>query len=432
MPAADPRRRRLRRPGHRRGDAEPVRSSPATAPAARSTSSSTTRSASPRCRRTPAPRAYCTDVAKMIEAPIFHVNGDDPDAVVFVRRARARVPPDSSTATSSSTCLLPPARPQRGDEPSFTQPIMYAQNRRAAQRRPRSTASDSSRPAVPKQRPTPSRRCSTAAGSRLRKRAPRPRPNTPAAETKAATSSRARARPCPAARIRTTRSRPASPRDQLEQIVDRASTHVPETSSSTPKHRRSASSPRARGLETDGGPFDWAHRRGARLRLAAARRHAGPPHRPGQPPRHLQPAPLRALRRRRPASATSRCKHLEPTSQATLLRLQLAAQRGRRARLRLRLLARLSRACSCMWEAQFGDFVNGAQVIIDQFIASAESQVAAARAASCCCCRTATKARARSTPARASSASSSSAPRTTCRSATSPRRPSISTCCAAR
>ena len=29
---------------------------------------------------------YCTDIAKTVQAPIWHVNGDDPEAVVFVAR----------------------------------------------------------------------------------------------------------------------------------------------------------------------------------------------------------------------------------------------------------------------------------------------------------------------------------------------------------
>ena len=51
--------------------------------------------------------------------------------------------------------------------------------------------------------------------------------------------------------------------------------------------------------------------------------------------------------------------------------------------------------------------------------------------ASCCCCRTATRGRGRSTPRRGWSASCSSAPSGTCGSATSPRRPTTSTRCAA-
>src|SRR5262245_17161212 len=68
---------------------------------------------------------YCSDVAKMVEAPIFHVNGDDPEAVVHVAKIATEFRMRFQKPVVLDMFCYRRFGHNESDEPAFTQPLMY-------------------------------------------------------------------------------------------------------------------------------------------------------------------------------------------------------------------------------------------------------------------------------------------------------------------
>src|SRR5471030_2204906 len=68
---------------------------------------------------------YPTDIAKMIEAPIFHANGDDPEAVVYACKVATEFRQKFQVPVVVDMFCYRRHGHNEGDEPAFTQPLMY-------------------------------------------------------------------------------------------------------------------------------------------------------------------------------------------------------------------------------------------------------------------------------------------------------------------
>jgi len=305
---------------------------------------------------------YATDVAKMIEAPVFHVNGDDPLAVAWCAQLALEFRQQFKRDVVVDMYCYRRYGHNEADEPLFTQPALYTQI--------------TSHPSVA----TLFRQQLIETGiltaqeadslenefeSRLEqalqavKEAEQQQDKSRFAGSTAVFQPSYSHEPVPT----------GVPIERLEQVA-RALTTVPDSFRVLPKVRRTVLDRRAQVFKA-GGPFDWSFAEslafGTLLAEKTPIRLSGQDSRRGTfSQRHsvLYDAETRdryiPLLNISPDQARF-CVYNSLLSESGVLGFDYGYSLDFPQML-------------CMWEAQFGDFANGAQVIIDQFIVSAESK----------------------------------------------------------
>ncbi len=305
---------------------------------------------------------YCTDVAKMIEAPVFHVNGDDPEAVRFCAELAFDFRQEFKSDVFVDLYCYRRYGHNETDEPLFTQPLLYGV-----------IGSHPSVGAIYQQRLLESGALTEEDAQKLTKEFEE-RYEAAFVEVKEAEASKSLNRfaesnavfqpPYTHAPVDTAISK------ETLALICKGLTTVPESFHVVPRLRKFFLEKRLQ-VAKSGGPFDWSYAEAIAFGSLLVE--------------HI-PVRLSGQDSRRGTFSQRHAVLYDEHSRERYIPLQHLAEGQPRFCVYNSLLSENAvlgfdygyslnfPQMLCLWEAQFGDFVNGAQVIIDQFIASAESK----------------------------------------------------------
>src|ERR1700730_16517605 len=307
---------------------------------------------------------YATDIAKMIEVPIFHVNGDDPLACMQVSQLALDFRQEFGRDSVIDMYCYRRYGHNEGDEPAFTQPDLYAK----IDKRP-SVTQLYKRELL--EAGTLSEDDAASLETEFDLRLEMTLEEVKALEKEKA-SKQAKFKESTAVfqpKYSSASEPTAISEKMLKTIVD-GLTRVPEDFNILPKIKRIIID-HQRKLFADGGPFEWHYAEALAFGSLL-----------------LEGIPVR-LSGQDSSRGTFSTRHsilYDAETGEPYVPLMHMAEKQQRICIYNSLLSEAAVLgfdygysldypnMLCLWEAQFGDFVNGAQTIIDQFIVSAESK----------------------------------------------------------
>ena len=304
---------------------------------------------------------YCTDIAKMIEAPIFHVNGEAPLAVIEVAQMALEFRQEFGRDVVIDIYCYRRHGHNETDEPSFTQPDLYSRIKSHPLLSAKFAAEAAAQGTVTSEQAAAIKAESIA---ELEAALADTKIQEENKKNEFAGSTAIFQPPYSHEPINT-----AIAAATLDQIVGTL-TALPDSFRIVPKIKRTVLE-RRKQVWKAGGPYDWGFAEA--LAFGSLLLENTPVRLSGQDSRrgtfsHRNSVFYDEVSRERyiplmnlaPDQARF-CVYNSPLSEYAVLGFDYGYSMDFPSML-------------CIWEAQFGDFVNGAQIIIDQFIASSESK----------------------------------------------------------